>query len=486
LDYNSCALFIRSNSVKLTNRKVGKKMFLADKRILIIGLAVTGVPLVKVLSKLGAKIVVNDMKSREKLEESILELEDYKIEYILGKHPASLDEIGHIDLVVVSPGIPLEIPFIKNIINNQIEIIGEIELAYRLTKASIVAITGTNGKTTTTALIGEIFKKANLKAHIVGNIGVAAISKALESKPEDVMVMEVSSFQLETIVEFHPKISVLLNITSDHLDRHKTMQNYKNAKANIFNKQNSNDYAVINFDDPLVREMSKKITAKKVFFSRKKILNEGIYVEDDNIVIFFGKKVRVIQIDKLKILGKHNLENALAATAIAYIMGIEASAIKDTLETFEGVKHRLEFVDTINGVKFINDSKGTNPCASIKAIEAVKKPIILIAGGMDKGGEFREFVKAFAGKVSRMLVYGETTDKLYCAALEEGFIKVQKVCDLEKAVRVAFENSTSGDTILLSPACASWDMYSNFEKRGEHFKEIVSSIRGAVIEEKKS
>jgi len=167
-------------------------------------------------------------------------------------------------------------------------------------------------------------------------------------------------------------------------------------------------------------------------------------------------------------------------------MGIEASAIKDTLETFEGVKHRLEFVDTINGVKFINDSKGTNPCASIKAIEAVKKPIILIAGGMDKGGEFREFVKAFAGKVSRMLVYGETTDKLYCAALEEGFIKVQKVCDLEKAVRVAFENSTSGDTILLSPACASWDMYSNFEKRGEHFKEIVSSIRGAVIEEKKS
>jgi len=290
LDYNSCALFIRSNSVKLTNRKVGKKMFLADKRILIIGLAVTGVPLVKVLSKLGAKIVVNDMKSREKLEESILELEDYKIEYILGKHPASLDEIGHIDLVVVSPGIPLEIPFIKNIINNQIEIIGEIELAYRLTKASIVAITGTNGKTTTTALIGEIFKKANLKAHIVGNIGVAAISKALESKPEDVMVMEVSSFQLETIVEFHPKISVLLNITSDHLDRHKTMQNYKNAKANIFNKQNSNDYAVINFDDPLVREMSKKITAKKVFFSRKKILNEGIYVEDDNIVIFFGKK----------------------------------------------------------------------------------------------------------------------------------------------------------------------------------------------------
>ncbi|MGV8145123.1 MAG: UDP-N-acetylmuramoyl-L-alanine--D-glutamate ligase [Alkaliphilus sp.] len=461
-------------------------MKLKNKRVLIIGLAVTGVPLVKVLKTLGAKIVVNDMKTKEQLKKSILELKDYNVEYILGRHPDNIDEIGHIDLAVISPGIPLEIPFIKKIVKKQIEIIGEIELAYRLTEASIIAITGTNGKTTTTALTGEMLKKSNLKTHIVGNIGVAAISKVIEAQAEDVMVMEVSSFQLESVVEFHPKISVLLNITPDHLDRHKTMLNYKNAKANIFSKQNCNDYAVINFDDSVVRDIGKKITAKKVFFSSRQQLNEGIYVDKGHIVIRFEKKERVIEIDKIKIPGNHNLENALAATAIAYIMGVETDVIKDTLETFEGVAHRLEFIDEVNGVRFINDSKGTNPCASIKAIEAVNSPIILIAGGMDKGSEFSEFIQAFDSKVKMMLVYGETAGKLYETALAEGFKKVLKVCDLEKAACIAFSNSIKGDTIMLSPACASWDMYTNFEKRGEHFKEIVLSIRGASIEEKKS
>lgn len=461
-------------------------MVLKNKRVLVIGLAVTGVPLVKVLIDIGAIVIVNDMKSKKQLEKSISELKDYEVEYILGRHPDSLDEVGHIDLVVVSPGIPLEITFIKSIIKKQIEIIGEIELAYRLTKSSIIAITGTNGKTTTTALIGEIVEDSKMTAYVVGNIGIAAISKALESKPEEVMVMEISSFQLESVVNFRPKIAVFLNITPDHLDRHKTMQNYQNAKANIFCKQKKNDYAVLNFDDPIVKEMSNRIDAKKVFFSRKEILSDGIYVENNHIIIGFDKKEKVIEISKIKIPGKHNLENALAATATAYIMGIETHIIKKTLETFEGVEHRLEFIDEINGIKFINDSKGTNPSASIKAIDAVNSPVLLVAGGMNKGSEFNELIQKFNNKVREMLVFGETANKLHDTALDEGFLNVRKVTNLDEAVRLAFKKATKGDTILLSPACASWDMYENFEKRGEHFKEIVSSIRGASGEEKKS
>ncbi|SDK40505.1 UDP-N-acetylmuramoyl-L-alanine--D-glutamate ligase [Natronincola ferrireducens] len=453
-------------------------MNLKNKRVLVIGLAVTGVPLVRTLVKLGAHVIVNDIRSEEVLTDSLKGLTDFKYDAILGKHPVDLNELGQLDLVVVSPGIPLDIPFIRKIQEANLEIIGEIELAYRLNRAPIVAITGTNGKTTTTALTGEIFKNASRNTFVVGNIGIAAISKALETTDKDTMVMEVSSFQLESTVDFKPKVAAILNLTPDHLNRHKTMDNYRDVKFNIFKNQDTNDYAVINYDDISCREASKNLQAKKVYFSRKEKLNEGVFVEDQHVVVLLaGKKQQVIHIDAIKIPGKHNLENALAATAMAFVMGVDIKVIKTSLESFKGVEHRIEHVEKIDGIDFINDSKATNTDAAIKAVEAVRPPILLLAGGMDKESEFQDFIQAFDNKVKELFVYGETAEKIYHTAKKLGFEKVMIVEDLQDAVNNAYNIAEEGDSILLSPACASWDMYKNFEERGNHFKEIVRNLR---------
>lgn len=453
-------------------------MNLKSKNVLVIGLAVTGVPLVNALCKLGANVVVNDLKKEEDLTDSIRLLSNLNVNYILGKHPETIESLGHLDLVVVSPGVPLDIPFIDQIKNKGIEIIGEIELAYRLSKGHIVAITGTNGKTTTTALVGEIFKNAGRTTHVVGNIGVAFISKALETNEDDVIVIEISSFQLESIVDFQPEVGAILNLTPDHLNRHKTMENYQEAKFNLFKNQVANNVAVINYDDLTLRDRSKTLEATKIYFSRKTLLKEGIFVDNEKIVfIKDGEKRDVISIDEIYIPGKHNLENALAATAIALSLNVDIEVIKDTLKTFKGVEHRIEPVDIINGVKFINDSKATNSDAAIKALEAIDTPILLLAGGLDKGIEFDDFINAFNGKVKHMFVYGETAQTLLETAKRLNFNYVTKVENLEDAVKSAYSLSTNGDTILLSPACASWDMYENFEMRGKHFKEIVAQLR---------
>lgn len=453
-------------------------MDLKNKKVLVVGLAVTGVPLVKVLCDLGADVIINDLRGEEDLKDSINELLNLKVDYILGEHPRTIDSLGHIDLTVVSPGIPLEIPFIREIKNKGIEIIGEIELAYRLSKGHIVAITGTNGKTTTTALVGEIFKNSGRVTHVVGNIGVAYISKALETRDDDVIIVEVSSFQLESIVDFHPQVGVFLNLTEDHLNRHKTMANYEAAKLNLFKNQNKKDFAVVNYDDLRVRKATKKLDATKIYFSRKERLEKGVFIEDKKIV-FADKenKKDIISIDEIYIPGRHNLENALAAIAISIVMGVDIESIAYTLRTFKGVTHRVEAVDIINGVKFVNDSKATNVDAAIKAIEAIDAPILLLAGGLDKGTEFNDFINAFNGKVRHMFVYGETAQKLFETAVRLNFNSVTRVKNLDEAVNSAYKISSDGDTILLSPACASWDMYKNFELRGEHFKDIVAKLR---------
>lgn len=446
---------------------------------MVIGLAITGIPLVKVLDKLGARVIVNDLKSREQLADALKELEGVRVEYILGKHPEGIEDM-EIDLVVVSPGVPLELPFIKALKEAGKEIIGEIELAYRLADCNIVAITGTNGKTTTTSLTGEIFKNAQKSAYVVGNIGVAAISKALEIKKEDYMIMEVSSFQLESIVDFRPRVAAILNLTPDHLNRHKTMENYQQAKFNLFKNQGPSDYAVINYDDEILRKASESLRAQKIYFSRKTWLKEGVWVEDGKMVAKInGPKIEIMDRNEIKIPGDHNLENALAAAAMAYVSEIDPGVIAQTLRTFQGVAHRLEYVDTIKGIDFINDSKGTNPDASIKALEAISRPIVLLAGGMDKGSDFTEYIRAFQGKVRQMIVYGETAEKLLETAKVLDFDAVKRVKDLEEAVPLAFNEAKEGDTVLLSPACASWDMYPNFEERGRHFKNLVSSLRRA-------
>lgn len=453
-------------------------MNLKNKKVLVVGLAVTGVPLVKALCSLGAHVIVNDLKEEEDLEDSINELSSLNVDYILGEHPQSVDSLGYIDLVIVSPGVSPRIPFIQEIKNRGIEIIGEIELAYRLSRGHIIAITGTNGKTTTTALVGEIFKRTGKTTHIVGNIGVAFICKALETKKDDIIVIEVSSFQLENIVDFHPEVGVFLNLTPDHLDRHKTMANYEAAKLNLFRNQIREDFVVINYDDKRVYEITKNLKATKIYFSRREHLKEGVFVEDGKIVFMNnGSKKEVILVDEIYIPGKHNLENALAAIAISVAMNIDMEPIVHALKTFKGVAHRVEGVDVINGVRFVNDSKATNVDAAIKAIEAINAPILLLAGGLDKETGFDDFINAFNGKVKHMFVYGETAQKLLETAERLNFSPVTGVKDLEEAVNSAYRISSGGDTVLLSPACASWDMYKNFELRGEHFKSIVSKLR---------
>ncbi|MDK2918225.1 MAG: UDP-N-acetylmuramoylalanine--D-glutamate ligase [Candidatus Petromonas sp.] len=457
------------------NKKGGVKMLLKNKNVLVVGMARSGVSTVKTLSKLGANITINDIKNKDSLKDILDEIGHLCSECILGTHPQDLNQF---DLIVLSPGVPTDLEFIKKAKSVNIPLIGELELAYKLSKGNFIAITGTNGKTTTTALTGMIFKNANIETFIVGNIGTAAISRALQTTDKSILVTEVSSFQLETIVDFKPKISAILNITPDHLNRHKTMKNYINSKANIFKNQKENDILVLNYDNNITKDIAKRAVCKVLFFSREERLREGIFVKNDSIIAkTCDVEEEICHVKDIYIPGKHNLENALAATAIAYSFGIDKRHIKNTLRTFKGVEHRIEFVDEINSVKFYNDSKGTNPDASIKAIEAIKAPIILIAGGMDKGSNFDEFINAFNGKVKALVLLGETAEKIKMTAEEKSFKNIFIVSNMEQAVIKSFEISDAFDNILLSPACASWDMYENFEHRGKHFKECVYKLR---------
>lgn len=451
-------------------------MDLKDKNVLVLGLGISGVSTVKALDKLGANMVISDTKSQEELKDYIDEIKDIDVKYVLGTNKVLLEDI---DLIVKSPGVPLDLQIIKEAKTKDIEVITDLELAYRINpNRNIIAITGTNGKTTTTTLTGEYFKKAGYNTYVMGNIGVGVLWNMINSRDDDIFVIEASSFQLENTYEFKPKISLILNITPDHLNWHKTFENYVNAKKKIFKNQGKDEYTVLNYDDPLLRDMKDEIKSNLIWFSVDKELSKGIYIEDGYIVIDDGNQIKkVVKTEEIKILGKHNLENALASVAVGWIMGLDIDIIRDVLKTFPGVEHRIEYVDTIDGVKFYNDSKGTNSDASIKAIEAVSRPIILIAGGMDKGTEFDDFILSFNGKVKALVLLGETKEKIKETAYKYGFEKVYLVKDMEEAVRKSFQLANRGDNILLSPACASWDMYHSFEARGEHFKGIVSSLK---------
>lgn len=447
-----------------------------DRDVLVVGMARTGIAVAKLLWKLGANVYINDMKAADQLGEEIGELEKRGIKLFLGSSPDELLE--KVDMIVVSPGVPFDLPFITRAIDMGIEVVGEIELAYRMCKAPIIAITGTNGKTTTTMLVGEIVKAAGHRVHVVGNIGVPLIDRVMDIDSGDIVVLEVSSYQLESIDRFKPHIAAILNITEDHLDRHKTMENYIRIKGRIFENQDRDDYMVLNADDSRLETFSHNANDNLVMFSRKGRVPRGAWVENGDIVIDIGKgKQRICSSQDLFILGKHNLENALAAAAIAGLMEVDADIISTVLKDFRGVEHRIEYVDTIDGVEFYNDSKGTNPDAAIKAIEAMKGPTIIIAGGMDEGASFDHFIDAFGDRVVHMVVLGETADELMRAAEEKGFLNVHRVDSIEEAVSKAFSLAHRGENILLSPACASWDMFTSYEERGEVFKEAVESLR---------
>lgn len=452
-------------------------MNLKNKKVLLVGLAKTGVSTIKHLNRLGAKVVVNDIKDKDKLKDILDELSDLNnVEYILGYHPENVDDV---DITVVSPGVPLDLPFILKLKSKNIEIIGEVELAYRLSQNPIfIGITGTNGKTTTTSLVGEIFKKASKDTYIVGNIGNPVIDTVGIANENSVLVTELSSFQLESIDKFKPHVSAILNFTEDHLNRHHTMKAYIEAKARIFENQDSKDFCILNYDDEDVRSLSDSVKAKKIFFSRKKSLEYGIYLDEKkNIIINIDEKITLLNKDELSLPGDHNLENCMAAAAIAYVSNIDIDVIRKILKTFAGVEHRQEFVRNLNGIMFVNDSKATNPDSSIKAVQSYNRPIVLIAGGMDKQSSFDEFLDIAKENVYALVLLGETAQKIKECAQNKGFDNITIVKDMKEAVNASYQIAKDGDVVLLSPACASWDMYKSFEVRGIDFKDNVNNLR---------
>ena len=450
-------------------------MELKGKKVLLVGLAKTGISTIKCLAKYGADITVNDIKTEDQLEEIIAEIKDIDgIKYILGHHP---ENISDIDMVVVSPGVPLDLPFIKKVIEENKELIGEVELAYQLAKKTyFVGITGTNGKTTTTSLTGEIFEKAGKETYVVGNIGNPVIDAVQAANEGASFVTELSSFQLESIKDFRPSVSAVLNITEDHMNRHHTMENYIDAKARVFMNQDKENFCVLNYDDELTRALAEKCNANVVFFSRLEKLEKGVYVENGDIIIDINEKINLMKVCELSLPGGHNLENCMAAAAMAYVSGIDIEVIREVLKTFKAVEHRLEFVKEVEGVKYVNDSKGTNPDSTIKAVQAYENPIILIAGGYDKGSTYDELLEIAKKNVKTLVLLGQTADKIEEAARRIGFTDIHRVEDMKEAVKTCHDIAKEGDIVLLSPACASWGMYKNFEVRGKDFKDNVNSL----------
>lgn len=384
-------------------------------------------------------------------------------------------------MAVVSPGVPLDLDYIMAIKNNRKKVISEIELAYQAgLKKNIrfVGITGTNGKTTTTSLVGEIFKAQGVETYVVGNIGNPAIEAVEMAGDGAVLVTELSSFQLESIDMFSPTASTVLNLTEDHLNRHHTMENYAMAKARIFENQVDDTVCILNYDDPITRSMAEDCHADVVFFSRKDKFERGIYLDDDNNIIVNNEieEIALLKADQLSLPGGHNLENCMAAIGLTLALGVEIEVLVKVLKTFKAVEHRLEYVDTVKGVKYVNDSKGTNPDSTIKAVQSYNDPIILIAGGYDKGSDFNELFEIAKDYVRSVVILGQTGDLIEDTARKHGFTDLYRVNDLKEAVEKSAQIAKEKDIVLLSPACASWGMYNNYEERGREFKNLVADL----------
>lgn len=447
------------------------------KKVLVCGMARSGVSAAQCLYELGARVTISDSKAEEKLAEALQPLEGMDIRRCLGDQaqPADLESY---DLAVTSPGIPLQAPILRAVQAAGVPLIGELELGAQVSRAPLYAVTGTNGKTTTTTLIGEIFRNLGKTTYVVGNIGYPFTACALRCGEEDVAVAEVSSFQLETISTFHPHIAVMCNITEDHLNRHGTMEEYIRVKERIFENMGQGDYAVLNLDDPIVRGMAERIPCTPAFFSRRQEVETGAYLEGEEVVFSLnGHKKRVLRADEIRIPGEHNLENALAATALAMLAGVPAPVVRHTLKTFPGVEHRIETVRTVEGVTYINDSKGTNVDASIRAVRAMKAPTVLLAGGYDKHTDFLPLAREIlASKIHTVVVLGDTAEQIERALRAVGFESILHAKTFEEAVLLARSCAREGENVLLSPACASFDMFQDYEERGRVFKEIVSRL----------
>ncbi len=438
------------------------------KRVTVVGMARSGIAAARALHALGARVIVTDKKPQDQLAAQVKSLGSGAITVKAGGHPDCI--FVEADLVVLSPGVP-KIPQIETARGRGVKVISELELAWLLSDSPYVGITGTNGKSTVTTLTGLMLARAKKKVLVAGNIGNALTDDPRLLSGQDWIVAELSSFQLEDIETFRPRVATVLNVTQDHLDRYQGMTDYAGAKARIFMNQGKEDFLILNFDDPLVKPMAKQTAATVIPFSRLQRFNPGACVLD-GYLMFNGR--RIIPVDEVKIKGVHNIENALAASALSFCAGADIESVAAVLREFPGLEHRLEFVREKGGVTYINDSKGTNVGAVIKSIEGFTQPVILIAGGLDKGSDFTPLHELFKQKVKLLVLIGKAAEKMAAAlgtATETVFAKT-----LQDAVQLASARASSGDVVLLSPACASFDMFKDFEERGRQFKEAVKAL----------
>lgn len=468
---------------RFSHRKVGSQreghgydMELKNKKVLVFGAGKSGISATRLLQRQEADVILYDSNAK-------LTLEDFKDKFDTGHQfmlvtgELSEELIDTLELLVISPGVALEHPLMAKIRERKVPVWGEIELAGRYAKGKIIGITGTNGKTTTTTLVGEIMNTYFEDVHVVGNIGNPFTDAAMETTDQSVCVIELSSFQLETIHEFRPDVSAILNITPDHLDRHHTMENYIAMKENIAKNQTLSQVCVLNYEDAILREMAGRLKTRVLFYSSVRALEEGLYLEGEEIYYSSrGQKEVVVNINQLKVIGRHMYENIMAAAGMAISMGVPMDFIHTALVNFRAMEHRFEYVETIKGVTYYNDSKGTNPDASIKAVQAMRTPTVVIGGGYDKNSSFDDWIEAFDGKVKCLVLLGQTGEQIAETARRHGFHNIIMAQDLREAVQISAEKAEPGDSVLLSPACASWGMFENYEQRGNLFKEYVRAL----------
>ncbi|WP_339062311.1 UDP-N-acetylmuramoyl-L-alanine--D-glutamate ligase [Tepidibacillus marianensis] len=447
-----------------------------NKNVIVLGLAKSGTAVANILHQLGAKVVVNDAKPEEQCSAKH-ELESLGIQVICGGHPDDLIS-STIDLVIKNPGIPYHIKPIQDALSRNIPIVTEVEIAYLLSKAPFIGITGSNGKTTTTTLIGEIIENAGLRPIVAGNIGTVVSEQAYYAENDQVLVTELSSFQLKGTSSFRPKIGVLLNVYPAHLDYHQTMEDYISSKANLLRNQTADDFAVLNADCDACMQIIPMIQSQVYLFSTKHEIEQGTYLFENKIYWRENQENHfIMEASELTLKGEHNVENVLAAIIASRLYGVEFEVIREVLKNHKGVEHRLEFVRTTpNQVSYYNDSKATNPTATMFALKSFQQKVILIAGGLDRGIDFHELIQSFQEHVKQVITFGQTSEKLSKVATLAGLERIDTVDNVDSAVELAARTSVHGDIVLLSPACASWDMFSSFEERGRMFKEAVHKI----------
>lgn len=450
------------------------------EKVLVVGTGKSGIAATQLLLRTGKLPVLFDSNAELDKDEILGKLslsgdEKKQVEIVLGD--LTEEEKKELSGVVLSPGVPTDTEFVNDLRNRGLLISGEIELAFEQEKGAVLAITGTNGKTTTTTLLGEIMKATGKKTFVVGNIGNPYTLEAEKTDADSVTVAEISSFQLETIHTFRPRVSAILNITPDHLNRHHTMENYVKAKQDITKNQTKEDYCVLNAGDPYTDAFLEQCPATVILFSSQRELADGYFYADECIYkAVQGKKQKLMNIHEMRLLGMHNVENVMAAIAMADAYGADMEVILNVVRDFKAVEHRIEYVKTVRGVDYYNDSKGTNPDAAIKGIGAMVKPTYLIGGGYDKQSEYDEWIESFGGKVRKLVLLGQTREKIADCAKKHGFTDYIFVDDLQQAVDYCAEHAKEGEAVLLSPACASWGMFPNYEVRGKMFKDMVNAL----------